>query len=411
MEWVWRNGCGGATPEQPTLTHTFLDGGCAYVPPRLAGAFLGAFAEAVAAGRAPAVAERAVGVYRMFADLDIKSPSEGADDDGLAELVLARCLPHLPSALCRPGAEIVVCTRPVTPFGGTQSVKTGAEGAQSVKTGAHLYWSDVWVDDRVALALRDAWVRATVSAAEDDDETDWAAVIDAAVYKKSGLRMPWAPKKARNDVANASDVVYRPAYVVQFGKEPGTSPSLITVDPDDAAKDMGAWLERTALCGGCQSMSDFALEFAANAPSTSSASSSSTTSKAHINEAAAERALRAALPERYADCRLACKSASPASALVTCGSRWCHAADRDHSSNHVYFVVRPDGGVDQLCHSKGCGGARTRVCQLGAAGRRAFFPGTSKKADRPTPSLRPRSARDVAVAFLEQRKRSNSDHV
>ncbi len=368
-------GVGGGGDDR-VITHVFLDGGKASVPAAARTELLEAYAKDIAAGRVVHAVERTIagGSYRMFADIDLPTPADLSS-------VVWRALDALPAALKESG-DIVVCTRSV--HGG--------------KTGAHLVWEgdDVRVDDPTATALRDEWVR---SLYKGDGADDWESIIDASVYRRNGLRMPWSYKRGGDALA-----VYVPTQVASFAP-PCDDTVVLSIDPIPAI-DVGSgaavlsWLGRTSIMADAEGPLSSRLVAAAataacagepTAAKKKHAAAKKTTAKkapkrdrredgdAEDEEedvgdevvvvlSTEERAaLAAALPTVYAACEVGARCRRVRGGLVASStSRFCHEVGREHGSNHVFFEFRQSSATNktrvaiaQRCHK--CSDARVAL--------------------------------------------------
>lgn len=407
----WLRRAGYWVPSGPAsasviITHVFLNGGKMSVPvsERHTG-LLAVYASDVVAGRPLYVVERTVsgGSYRMFADLDIhlSPPSgsgcsggeEGGDGDGDGDGLLERALEHAIAALppvLDDGEDIVVCTRRLD--GG--------------KVGAHLVWSRLRVDDAAATHLRAAWLQSIMALSNGGGWTRdwWEKVLDASVYRRSGLRMPWSLKKGGTAAA-----AYVPTHVVSRRVITPIQPSC-AVDIKDASS-VEHWLRRTSLmvCGpdedgyGADPYGGPAAVMASVAPPPSRSGTGNTnaktntktktkTTKVVARRTAAKRdettmnaaptpvalssvqaeSLRRALPPEYQSCVLGGRCIAPPGGgllIVSSDSRFCLiAGGRQHSSNHVFFELHSDGRIVQRCHSSKCAGQRHELAVAEASG-------------------------------------------
>jgi hypothetical protein len=419
-------GKGGAVVDDRVITHVFLDGGKASVPAAARTELLEAYSMDVAAGRVVHAVERTIagGSYRMFADIDLPSPGDLTS-------VVRRALEALPAALKESG-DVVVCTRSV--HGG--------------KTGAHLVWDggdDVRVDDRTASALRDAWVRALYEKDPPGGASDWESIVDASVYRRNGLRMPWSYKRGGDALA-----VYVPTHVASWGStsddEPTLSVAAVPAIDVGSAAEVLRWLLRTSLVAGGRDDSPHVsarLTAAAAAFATAAAPSApikkTAVAKVHKRDrdvgegdgegvgvgegvgsavvlSAEERAaLTAALPAVYAACEVGarCRRVRGGGLVASSTSRFCHEVGREHGSNHVFFefkqssVKRRQVAVVQRCHK--CADARVELPASAdpvVAGLLLEEKTTkAKKTRRPTPSLVPSSSCSAAAYWMAKLNR------
>ena len=362
------------------LTHVLLCGGRAAVPLASRDAMLDAYAADVAAGRPLHVVECTMrGAYRMFADLDLKADTEAGADALLAGVLAIALDPAiLPPQLAH--GRALVCSRRWT----------AADG----KIGAHVVWSGVRVDDASAAALRDRWVLAVAEApVAGRGAAWWDAVIDRAVYRSSGLRMPWSLKRG-----GCAAAAYVPSHVVDFDAASG----MTAIDSVDGAS-VRRWLELASLraCSPGEAPGWDAAPYGPASPSARVApaeaagwaerlrelvdadadAGAGSRKKAKARADGAPPAVRSAfdedgqlpgLPDEYRGrvTGLLLHRDPPArrapegnwsrprrgTATASLASRSCRIAGREHASNHVYLVLHSDGRVTQRCHSRGCEG-------------------------------------------------------
>lgn len=290
------------------------------------------------------------GSYRMFADLDVPREDPFEASEFLMDL-LERSIAALPEELSV--FPILICTR------------KWHDG----KIGAHLIWSDnLRVNDEQAVELRDRWIEAL----GEEDKEFWEKTIDEAVYRRNGLRMPWALKKNGH-----SDAAYVPTHVVLED----TIERIPPVDCRDV-QEVAKWLSRASI---------HALEAdsnAANAPNTKKRKTIApkngkvqprSKDDAHLPSgdsfALSDEDLKnliEVLPTAYGigdinsignRCKRIYGASRKVSIFVSAKSRVCACAGREHSANHIYFELKSDGKIFQRCHSKDpkCDGKSTEL--------------------------------------------------
>lgn len=343
--WLVRSGYWIYATDRTTVpSHVSLSGGKMNVPPSMRSdpdsPFLLSMARDIVAKVPVHVVERtyANGTYRMFADLDIPTDDK---DPGLLIGVLNRAIDALPDTLCV--FPIVVCTR------------KWRDG----KVGAHLVWGDeLRVHDDQAVELRDAWIASLES--RQEDVGFWEKTIDAAVYRRNGLRMPWALKKDGHP-----DASYVPTHVVLEGPMEPIEPPI---DVDDA-NDVATWLARSSI----HAMEGDSSKATKSRVKRTVATKASTEASRRLKDNddhdvfslsdSDTRILIEALPKAYGitsinEIGTRCKRIGERilSIFVSAKCRVCVVAEREHSANHIYFELRKDGSVFQRCHSSKCGG-------------------------------------------------------
>ena len=333
-----------STDRTSVPSHVMLCGGKMKIPSDMRSApdspFLLSMAREIACSNPVHVVERtfARGTYRMFADLDVPREDPFEASEFLSEL-LERAVGDLPDELCV--FPILICTR------------KWHDG----KIGAHLIWNDdLRVNDEQAVELRDLWIEAL----GEEDKEIWEKTIDEAVYRRNGLRMPWALKKNGHP-----DAAYVPTHVVLEDS------AIERIDPPVDSRDVrevAKWLSRASIHAlepepGADSSTRKRKAIAAPI---SSQRSRNTKDSAHLTSGESfaltdedARNLLEVLPRAYGigdvssigtRCKKIC--GKTVSILVSARSRVCACAGREHSANHVFFELKSDGKIFQRCHSK-----------------------------------------------------------
>jgi hypothetical protein len=247
------------------------------------------------------------------------------------------------------------------------------------------------VGDDAALNVRDKWVRACLCASTSSPPYSWEDIIDAAVYKKNGLRMPWSMKRGGDE---RSCYTPRCTYVFDDSDNSFRVASVFDADTWRDAPTVRLWLEQTSLMaafGPIEKTPD-------TKPPARKRKTNETTDDTGLSPADVAR-LEAALPSQYSGCVFTNVRCGPSTLVIGTDSKYCMTAGREHTSNHVYFVARHDGGVYQCCFSKGCVGACHKVSNDKPLSRLAakLLKGTSKK--KPKPSLLPVTAKTAAARW------------
>lgn len=197
-EWTKTRGFFGKRRGGST-SHLLLDGGTLSVPDDSASEFIGAYALGVVKpGRQrPCVVETKTPVFRMFYDLDahVDVPADVPADVPVDVPVIPDRAFEILAIICdttaacfdqRPDAVVCVSNRPKRLDGG------------GAKVGIHVTFDHVFVDSATALAVRDR-VLHRLAVESSPFSNDWNQVVDAAVFKGSGMRLPWSAKKNEDD--------------------------------------------------------------------------------------------------------------------------------------------------------------------------------------------------------------------
>lgn len=309
----WRVPAGAAGP----ASHLCLDGGRLSVKDADHAEFLNAYAAAVVRGHVPCVVETRTPLFRFFVDVDAKVPDPAAFDVRRACLAIAAAV----GAAVSPAPACVVCV-PSEPH--------------EHKVGVHLHFPAVTLAPATALWLRGRIVDALVAA--DADQCDWARVIDAAVYRGSGLRLPWSGKRA------GDTRVYVPVARIEDG-------AWSDVPPVVGVAATRAWVHELSVrdFGGVATLASpgGGAEDETNAP----VCPESLAAYADVLPL-----VDAVLPVQHAGQRfvgVVSLGASPdqRTFMLRSTSRWCANLGRAHNSNNVYFQLTR-AGVCQRCYCR-----------------------------------------------------------
>jgi len=181
-EWAKKRGFMGRR-RGAIVSHLLLDGGVLSVPDDSASEFIGAYALGVVKpGTRPCVVETKTPVFRMFYDLDAHVHGN-VMPDGAYDILSIICET---TAACFDGAS------PVAVVSVSNHPKHLAGGDS--KLGIHVTFDDIFTDSVTSLAVRDR-VLERLSTEPSPFANEWAQVVDAAVFKGSGMRLPWSSKK------------------------------------------------------------------------------------------------------------------------------------------------------------------------------------------------------------------------
>jgi len=289
--------------------------------------FIDAYSNDVVSKRPLYVVERSIkgGTYRFFADFDLSPTNNHLNIKNIVE----ESLSHLPESLRSEGGSVTVCVRECI----------GSHPKHKQKLGAHLIWSDdtVRVGDAEAMQLRDEWIK-TLGATRPLD-LEWDAIIDKAVYRSNGLRMPWSLKSSE------FESVYIPRFTYDLSKQ-----ELCTVHPGwDQHDHVAFWVERCSIR---------ALPSSSTSTSTSTPYSPDLTRSITTTETQTPATVTEAIEKMWGH-RAASSLQRVDDGLFSCRSKKCFIKGGEHRSNHVYFQIKPcvnRGFVEliQYCHSEKC---------------------------------------------------------
>ena len=305
----WRVSAGGGGP----ASHLCLDGGRLLVKDADHADFLNAYAAAVVRGVVPCVVETRTPVFRFFVDVDAKVPDPAAFDVRGVCLAIAAAV----DAAVSPPPACVVCV-PSEP--------------SEAKIGVHLHFPAVTVTPSTALWLRGRIVDALAGGLLD---LDWARVIDAAVYRGSGLRLPWSGKRA------GDTRVYAPAARIVEGV-------WEDVPPVAGVAATRAWVHELSVrdFGGTASLHSPRGDGDGDGDAGVRVCAESLTAYADVLPL-----VDAVLPVQHAGQRFVGVVSLGDVFMLRSTSRWCGNIGRAHHSNNVYFQVSR-AGVCQRCYCR-----------------------------------------------------------
>lgn len=327
-----------------------MDGGVLSVPFDKLPDFNTMYINAIASGEELFIVEQKTSTYNFFVDIDYKdsTPLTVEEIEEVCKVICDKVKRH-------GGRDCLVCVAPPKPV------------KDKIKTGIHLNWHRFCVDQASAIALREHILVALYTAKPG---IDWNEIIDAAVYgditrgsRGSGFRMPWSNKKAKCEACQGrgcggcggtgkiTQVAYLPVFVYRHG--PLSMLQRVSQEPcveflDMATVRTNAPTHATVMPPGrvikegCFSKAQM---------------------KDEINDDATRATLETFIKKHMKGQQNACITKifkSKNHFLVSTNSRFCENLRREHGSNHVWFIVGPDGTIAQKCFCK-CDTLRERI--------------------------------------------------
>jgi hypothetical protein len=312
------------------VSHLLLDGGVLSVPDESASEFIGAYALGVVkAGRnKPCVVETKTPVFRMFYDLDAHTATDAAPDAfDVLKLVCdttAACFGACSDAVC---SDAVVCM--------TNEPKRLDNGA--TKFGIHVTFDHIFADSATALAVRERVLEALANV-PSPFANDWSQVVDAAVFKGSGMRLPWSVKKGEDDRWYVPIAEYVNGSWTRI-ERPETSVSVVR-----------SLLARSSLR---YFGSSTPCELAAHAEIGSLARGGSCGSLTHASlreHADVARVVESLVSGTYRGNVTAVLVGTHA-VIFRHDSKFCANVNREHTTSNTYFLLTPRG-LQQCCYSR-----------------------------------------------------------
>lgn len=321
-EWAKTRGFFG---RKQRVSHLLLDGGVLSVPDECAQEFIGAYALGVVKpGRAkPCVVETKTPVFRMFYDLDAHCAA-GTVPDAYDVLKIV-C--DTTAACFDSRADAVVCM--------TNEPKALDNGM--IKFGIHITFDHIFADSATALAVRERVLEALVNT-PSPFSNEWSQVVDAAVFKGSGMRLPWSVKKGEDDRWYVPVAEYVDGAWVRIDKPEtsvSTARSLLSRsslryfgDPTPCALAVSSESGSLARGGSCGSLTHASL-------------------REHADSA---RIVEDAVSAKYRGNVTAVLVGTHA-VIFRHDSRFCANVNREHTSSNTYFLLTPRG-LQQCCYSR-----------------------------------------------------------
>lgn len=312
-------------------THLLLTGGKISVPDGSHATFLAEYANSIARGERTSFVERRTDVFRLFFDLDMHldeiPQGAPAPETLLRGAILATC------ALAR---EWFVLDDIREDASVATILRKDVEASD--KIGVHLVFTDIFTTAEGALAFREHVVSTLVDAVPD---AQWNDIFDAAVFKGSGLRLPWAPK------AHSQPGIYVPKFEIR-GED------LVPVPHPTCAEDYRAWIRTTTIRAPDAVPTAVAAAYYSETCSRSS-SSSSIVDVVALRASEYESIVSALnIPHVYEPYRVVHVHRVGEHAVVfrsssrKCANKWFS----EHRSSNVYFVVLRKGVCYQRCYCR-----------------------------------------------------------
>ena len=324
-EWARRRGYALGYSAEAQPTHLLLDGGKWRIPDEAHGALINAYAASLARcpDRRPCVVELRTPVFRMFVDLDTRfatsDQAERAKAGGIAPVLQRVC------AAVAPGQVALVCA----------ASAAKREAAAEHKMGFHVVWPDVLVTARTAIALRDRIVAALQADPPDLGIVgSWDTIVDATVYKSSGLRLPWSAK------GKGDDRFYELAFRVD------TDATLSPQRAGTVSEVRQALMQLTIRTLGASPTIDLGVPDPPEEQEERHWTSKSIAAYADVLPR-----LAACLPVQFVGQRFTSVLEAEHCVMLRSTARYCFNLGRAHRTNNVYFMLTKRG-VCQRCYCR-----------------------------------------------------------
>jgi hypothetical protein len=323
------------------LSHVLMDGGVLSVPYDRLNEFYRVYIQSVKIGEKIFVVEQKTDIYNFFLDIDYKSSE-------------ALCLEKIESI------TKVICDKVKSLGGGSCLVSVSKPKMQNdqVKSGVHLNWQDFPVDQKNAVNLRRHIVNTLMKIYPGED---WEKIIDSSVYgnpekgtKGSGFRMPWSHKKGKHsecggkgclvcdNTGKLTEVAYIPLFMYNCN---GPFALMERLDDTDPSVDiLNAATIRTVEKASRE------IEGAEVRKKEGSFSREQTKNEYTNSEAIPllETFIRGMRGHENVRVTKVFKDTKGGAYFVSTNSSYCENMGREHSSNHVWFLVN-EHKIAQRC--------------------------------------------------------------
>lgn len=344
----------GDTSARP-ITHLFLDGGKAHVPDDKTIEFYQEYASCIRKGIPQYVVEQRTPAFRLFIDVDIRSKFPLPQD--MIERMSA-CLYGCSREFFAPlSSSMIVCLAP------DRQLPDGMH-----KTGIHLHWPRVFITSSKALTFRTLCITRCTEEFGDCFAVGWGNIIDAAVYRSSGLRMIYSLKRNATGVY-VPRLVFQPDGSVQTAS--GVLEALETWLQDVSIR-VSRVVDPTTVAGGSGDSTDASHEELL----IKTEHNKGTLQRMSLAEARTRSmavALETSLPPFFRNCKVTSiykivprsKKADHIKYIFGTNCKNCmNKVSGFHRSNHVYFMVSASG-VHQRCFCRcdTCEGRRYGECR------------------------------------------------
>lgn len=319
------------------LSHVLMDGGVLSVPHDRLKEFYGFYVRCVESGEPIFVVEQKTDIYNFFLDIDYKD-SEALSVERIEKLART------------------ICEKVHSLGGGDSLVSVSKPKIQNgqVKSGVHLNWPNFPVDQKNAVYLRRHIVN-TLSKLYPDEA--WEKVIDSSVYgnpdkgtKGSGFRMPWSHKKGKHSECGGSgcvvcdgtgkltEVAYLPIFMYRC-----EGPFKI-MEPIGHTEPSVEILEYATIRTQCSTSRE--IEPPGDLPKKREGSFTRDQIKNQVVDsetmALLETFIRGMKGHEKVRINKLFKSDKGDAYFVGTDSSYCENAEKEHSSNHVWFLIQED---------------------------------------------------------------------
>ena len=367
------------------VSHLLLDKGVLCVPENSNDDFIHEYSRGVLMGGRPScIVEYKPRVFRMFYDLDIVTK-----DLKMAKMMSAGDFQENVKNIMN-----IICVATVFLFDVSRSLATicisniPKKKGDEIKIGIHITFDNIFVTSPTALHIREKVLE--LLAKEDNPfANSWEQIVDSAVFKGSGMRLPWAAKQ--DDLKR----VYVPRVEYMLDREEsGIIESKLF--PDDIIKSLTSIKEVVAkTClrakGILTKLRDPEFDIECSSP-TNSSNFSHASLKEYSNVI---EEIERLIPTKY-DGKVTGVIKAEHVYMFRHSSRYCENVERNHKSSNTYFLVSKSG-MRQCCYSRKDEDVGQKYCRcvdfkgdyikLPASLIEELFPDEDEKKNLPPPPM------------------------
>jgi hypothetical protein len=367
------------------VSHLLLDKGVLCVPESSNDDFIHEYSRGVLMGGRPScIVEYKPRVFRMFYDLDIvtkdikmaKMMSSGDFSENVKNIMHVICIATVfLFDVTRSSATICISNVPK---------KKGDE----IKVGIHITFDNIFVTSPTALHIREK-VLELLRVEENPFANPWEQIVDSAVFKGSGMRLPWAAK--HDDLRRV--YIPRVEYLLD-SEESGIIETQLV--PDEIIKSLSSVKEvisKTCLRarGVLTKLRNPEIDIECSSPT-----NSGNFSHASLKEySSAIGEIERLIPPQY-EGKVTGVIKAEHVYMFRHSSQYCENVGRNHKSSNTYFLVSKSG-MRQCCYSRKeedvgqkycrCSDFRGGYIKLPAALTEELFPDEDEKKNLPPPPM------------------------
>ena len=365
------------------VSHLLLDKGVLCVPESSNDDFIHEYSRGVLMGGRPScIVEYKPRVFRMFYDLDIvtkdihmaKLMSAGDFQENVKNIMHIICIATVfLFDVARSSATICISNVPK---------KKGDE----IKVGIHITFDNIFVTSPTALHIREKLLE-LLNVEENPFANSWEQIVDSAVFKGSGMRLPWAAK--HDDLKRV--YVPRVEYLLDSEESDIIETKLF---PDEIIKSLSSVkdvISKTCLRarGVLTKLRNPEIDIECSSPT-----NSGNFSHASLREySSAIGEIERLIPPQY-EGKVTGVIKADHVYMFRHSSRYCENVARNHKTSNTYFLVSK-AGMRQCCYSRKeedvgqkycrCSDFRGEYIKLPPSLTEELFPDEDEKKNLPPP--------------------------